>query len=40
MVLPCHATAQETLDSHSHLSQDDDEKTFNTVDSRLGVVLL
>ncbi len=34
-----HATAQETLDTYSHLWPDD-EKTTQAVDSRLGPALL
>lgn len=34
-----HATAQETLDTYSHLWPDDDEKTTAAVDSRLGAAL-
>lgn len=34
-----HATAQETLDTYSHLWPDDDEKTTYAVDSVLGPVL-
>ncbi len=35
-----HATAQETLDTYSHLWPDDDEKTTAAVDSLLGPALL
>jgi len=34
-----HATAEETLDTYSHLWPDDDEKTTHAVDSLLGAVL-
>ncbi len=34
-----HATAQETLDTYSHLWPDDDEKTTSAVDSRLAPAL-
>lgn len=35
-----HATAQETLDTYSHLWPDDDEKTTQAVDSQLGPALV
>lgn len=35
-----HATAQETLDTYSHLWPDDDQRTTEAVDSRLGPVLV
>jgi integrase len=35
-----HATAQETLDTYSHLWPDDDQRATETVDSQLGPALL
>jgi integrase len=35
-----HATAQETLDTYSHLWPDDDQRTTEAVDSQLGPALL
>jgi len=35
-----HATAQETLDTYSHLWPDDDQRTTEAVDSLLGPALL
>ena len=35
-----HASAQETLDTYSHLWPDDDQRTTEVVDSQLGPALL